>query len=255
VRESSSRLQCQNNLKQLGLAMHSYHNEHLHFPPGFANASWKQTGQNWGWGAFLLPHVEQPALQTQLQMRTKALSLNAATEQVLPLFMCPTDGGPDINKWFSGYAKSNYVVSEQVSDGGSKIHIQLITDGTGNTLMIGERDSVDQISGLWPGRDTKPPGVGVASIMGRPNWPINTKYAGGASCCAADAHGTRFAWSSGHTGGANFAFADGAVHFLSETIASDPNQQNANKPVATNYPLQNLYFRDDGRCIVGVTFD
>jgi prepilin-type N-terminal cleavage/methylation domain-containing protein/prepilin-type processing-associated H-X9-DG protein len=255
VRESSSRLQCQNNLKQLGLAMHGYHNEHKAFPPGFANASWTQTGLNWGWGAFLLAHVEQLGLQTQLQMKTTALALNANTELPLPVFMCPSDGGPEINKWFSGYGKSNYVVSEQVSDGGSKIKIDLITDGTSNTIMIGERESVEQIGGLWPGRDTKPAGVGVASVMGRPNWPINTKYAGGSTCCAADAGGTRFAWTSAHTGGANFAFADGAVHFLSESIANDPKQHNANKPVSTNYPLQNLYFRNDGHTIVGVTFD
>jgi prepilin-type processing-associated H-X9-DG protein len=51
---------------------------------------------------------------------------------------------------------------------------------------------------------------------------------------------------------ANFVFADGSIHYLLDTIACDPNQQNANKPVPANYPLQNLYFRDDGNRLIGV---
>jgi len=44
------------------------------------------------------------------------------------------------------------------------------------------------------------------------------------------------------------------IHFLSQNIASDPNQRNANKAMPTNFPLQNLYFRDDGNPITGVDF-
>jgi prepilin-type N-terminal cleavage/methylation domain-containing protein/prepilin-type processing-associated H-X9-DG protein len=248
VREAAARAQCQNNLKQMGLAMHGYHDTHKYFPPGFVTPS------NWGWGTFLLPHLEQAPLQNALQITTTTIAVTANTTVSLAVYKCPSDPGADINSWFSGYAKSNYVISEQVSDGNSQIKILQITDGTSNTLMIGERDTLYQVGSVWAGRDTRPPGVGVASVMGRPNWPINTRYAGGSTCCAADTAGTRFAWTSLHTGGANFAFADGAVHFLSETIASDPNQRNASKAVATNYPLQNLYFRDDGNPLTGVDF-
>lgn len=247
VRAAAARTQCENNLKQMGLAMHGHHDNFKYFPPGF-------DANKWGWAVYLLPYLEQQPLWNALP-RTAAISVTPLTAQQLSVFVCPADGtDPVVSPFFSGYAKSNYVISEQVSDGNSKIPMALITDGTSNTLMIGERDTMNQIGGLWAGRDTTPAGVGVASVMGRPNWPINTKYAGGATCCAADAGGTRFAWSSLHSGGANFVFADGSIHFLRDTIACDPAQMNAAKPAQANFPLQNLYFRDDGNVLIGVDF-
>jgi prepilin-type N-terminal cleavage/methylation domain-containing protein/prepilin-type processing-associated H-X9-DG protein len=246
VRESASRTDCTNNLKQMGLAMHMFHDTKKYFPPGFDS-------KKWGWATYLLPYVDQKPLYDALPRGT-VLALSAETTLPLPIFMCASDPGDGINPWFSGYAKSNYSVNEQICDGNSKITIAQITDGASNTLLIGERNTRWQIGNLWPGRDTTPPGVGVASIMGRPNWRINTKYAGGTTCCAADKGGTRFAFGSLHPGGANFALCDGSVHFLSEKIANDPNQQNASKPMPANYPLQNLWFKDDGNVIVGVDF-
>ncbi len=247
VRESAARTQCVNNLKQMGLAMQMHHDQYKYFPPAFDSGKW-------GWGTYLLPFIEQNGLYEALNTKTTNLSVNANTTLPVSVYMCPSDDLLIINKYFSGYAKSNYVVSEQISDGNSKLTIAHIGDGTSNTLMIGERDIRNQIAALWPGRDTTPPGVGVASVLGRPNWPINTKYAGGATCCAGDTGGTRFSWSSLHPGGANFVFCDGSVHFLRETIDNDPNQRKAIKPFPSNYTLQNLYFRDDGNPIVGVDF-
>src|SRR5438132_9337046 len=63
VRESASRLQCKNNLKQIGLAFHSYHDVNHRLPPGFqskaAAVDDDSLGPGWGWGAFLLPYLEQ----------------------------------------------------------------------------------------------------------------------------------------------------------------------------------------------------
>jgi prepilin-type N-terminal cleavage/methylation domain-containing protein len=73
-----------------------------------------------------------------------------------------------------------------------------IADGASNTIMIGERDAINQAGALWAGRDTATPGAGVSSVIGRPTWPIDTPYAGGRPCCLGDAAAgcTRFAWSS-----------------------------------------------------------
>src|SRR5947207_3144095 len=67
VRESAARLQCGNNLKQLGLACHSYHDANQGLPPGYlATAAHPGTAPGWGWGAFLLPYIEQDNLYRQL---------------------------------------------------------------------------------------------------------------------------------------------------------------------------------------------
>jgi prepilin-type N-terminal cleavage/methylation domain-containing protein len=62
VREAAARMSCTNNLKQLGIAMHSFHDNFQHFPVGQYN----DDNQNWGWGAFLLPYVEQDPLYKTL---------------------------------------------------------------------------------------------------------------------------------------------------------------------------------------------
>ena len=243
VREAAARTSCSNNLHQLGLAMNSYHDVNHAFPPAFAKPS------NYGWSVWLMPYLEQGNLSNAVNPYGTTLSLNAATTTKLSSFLCPSDPGGTINNYFGGYAKSNYVVSEQVSDGGSAIPMSAITDGTSNTLMIGERDMQKQVGAVWAGRDKASVLSGVEAMIGRPTWPINTPYAGGS-----DAGCTRYAWASYHTGGANFVFCDASVHFLKNNIANDPGQQSCSKPVPTNFPLQNLYFASDGYIVNGNDF-
>src|SRR6187455_1548302 len=60
VREAASRMSCQNNLKQIGLAFHNYHGTYEKFPPGITSTF----GANfrWSWMAYLLPYLEQQSL-------------------------------------------------------------------------------------------------------------------------------------------------------------------------------------------------
>src|SRR5690242_13369521 len=70
VREAAARVQCQNNLRQLGIALHSYHDAQGAFPPGYlALAAYPDTTPGWGWGAFILPYIEQDNLHRQIDFR------------------------------------------------------------------------------------------------------------------------------------------------------------------------------------------
>src|SRR5690349_16552913 len=70
VREAAARAQCQNNLKQIGLAFHNYHSANKCFPAGFTSAAASvdgpSLGPGWGWGARLLPYLEQQSVYNQI---------------------------------------------------------------------------------------------------------------------------------------------------------------------------------------------
>ncbi|MBV8578273.1 MAG: DUF1559 domain-containing protein, partial [Acetobacteraceae bacterium] len=73
VREAASRMRCGNNLHQIGVALHSYHDTYHVFPPGYVDGNTDSTstpdndvGPGWGWAAFLLPYLEQGNLYNQI---------------------------------------------------------------------------------------------------------------------------------------------------------------------------------------------
>src|SRR6202011_2080434 len=68
VREAANRMSCQNNLKQLGIAMHGFHDTYQHFPVGEGN----DDNNNWGWMCYLLPNIEQGPLYTALSTQPSA---------------------------------------------------------------------------------------------------------------------------------------------------------------------------------------
>jgi hypothetical protein len=82
VREAAARTQSLNNLKQIGLAMHSYHGAYERFPPGFTSRTMSVNGDGlgpgWGWGAHLLPYLEQDNLYRQIDF-TKDIADRFAT--------------------------------------------------------------------------------------------------------------------------------------------------------------------------------
>jgi type II secretory pathway pseudopilin PulG len=96
VREAANRTSCENNLHQIGLALHSYHDSQGSFPSGYRCQPTKDpdyTARGWGWAALLLPHVEGDTLAKQI---TYSLPIDdptnlAARTTKLKLFVCPSD--------------------------------------------------------------------------------------------------------------------------------------------------------------------
>src|SRR5438067_9733632 len=94
VREAAARLECQNNLKQIGLACHSYHDANGGLPPGYlATAAYPDTYPGWGWATFLLPYLEQDNLYKQLNL-SAGVATEPAIRTVVKLYLCPSDSVP-----------------------------------------------------------------------------------------------------------------------------------------------------------------
>jgi prepilin-type N-terminal cleavage/methylation domain-containing protein/prepilin-type processing-associated H-X9-DG protein len=100
VREAAARMKCQNNLKQIGLALHNYHGAMGQFPAGYLATNpgpglSDDHGPGWGWGTFILPYLEQDSLYRQIQL-TKDITdpaNTAARMTSLSVFLCPSDPG------------------------------------------------------------------------------------------------------------------------------------------------------------------
>jgi prepilin-type N-terminal cleavage/methylation domain-containing protein/prepilin-type processing-associated H-X9-DG protein len=138
VRESANKTQCVNNLKQLGIALQAYHGDYNVFPVGEPN----DDNANWGWGAAILPYIEQGNLYANLQAtantfvifvpgggyntgyglngsggNNNADNLNGSggivnnnggwAGTVLKTYLCPSDTWP--TKTAAGFAKTNYL--------------------------------------------------------------------------------------------------------------------------------------------------
>jgi prepilin-type N-terminal cleavage/methylation domain-containing protein/prepilin-type processing-associated H-X9-DG protein len=100
VREAAARMKCSNNLKQIGVALHSYHDANMYFPPGYVDGNTNpnltpdnDVGPGWGWASFLLPYVEQGNLFNQINFsQPVGKGVNAAvSQQALSVFQCPSD--------------------------------------------------------------------------------------------------------------------------------------------------------------------
>jgi prepilin-type N-terminal cleavage/methylation domain-containing protein/prepilin-type processing-associated H-X9-DG protein len=250
VREAANRTQCTNNLKQIGLACHHYHDSYHSLPPGYyATASYPDTTPGWGWGAYLLPYLEQEPLYRQIDFRQPMQQNPAVLGTILRVYLCPSDQPPPqpfsiVDATFesvvsaapSSYAASvgddNSEADAPTGNGvfyrNSKIRFADITDGLSNTTILGDRAWL-QVQGIWAGA----PNNGVTHAGPRNAWPNATASASVLILAhnnwinsATDSDGGLDDFSSNHPGGANLLFADGSVHFL-QTITSDGLQRRA----------------------------
>lgn len=105
ARESSRRASCFNNLKQIGIALHSYHDVSRMFPPGYLDRNTNPNvtpdgdlGPGWGWASMALPYIEQATVFNRINFNQPVgRGVNAAVSQVnLPIFQCPSDPYQDL---------------------------------------------------------------------------------------------------------------------------------------------------------------
>ncbi len=106
IRAAAQRTQCVNNLKQIGLALHNFHDVNLHLPSGYLASAPSgdpnfTTAPGWGWATFILPYLEQEALYEQLlgaiQSNTPITdpSVAGAIQARVSQYVCPSDAVPD----------------------------------------------------------------------------------------------------------------------------------------------------------------
>jgi prepilin-type N-terminal cleavage/methylation domain-containing protein/prepilin-type processing-associated H-X9-DG protein len=241
VRESAASTQCKNNLHQIGLACQTYHELNSCLPPGYTSTTpyvdgATDTSPGWGWGAYLLPHLEQSNLYRQINF-AQPVQQSTAIQTVLPVYLCPSDlvtAGPFLLTDATGASvalasPSSYAatvgpdasdVADPIGLGvfyrNSRTRITDIKDGTTQTVMIGDRAWSDS-QGIWAGAPSGAlmrPGVrntwqnatapAPCLVLAHNNW-INIKT---------DADGGLDDFSSNHIDGVNLLFADGSVHFL-----------------------------------------
>ncbi len=182
-RAAARTTQCRNNLHQIGIALHNYHDNNNCFPSGTVESGPRGTALTepaWSWAVMTLPYLEQANLFRQLDPNNRTLSTvltNAAdlTLISLPVFNCPADSSIEHNpqRAFDTQlvANSNYVASAPNGNvtntyqpgpcgfinrgtftGDSHIRLADITDGTSVTFLVGERRFVKKgHSSVWVG--------------------------------------------------------------------------------------------------------
>jgi prepilin-type N-terminal cleavage/methylation domain-containing protein/prepilin-type processing-associated H-X9-DG protein len=231
VREAAARTQCSNNLKQIGLALHNFHDSYKRFPKSYTSSPGPIS-----WTFQILPFMEEGNVQ---KLGAAAGTGMPASAQVIPTFICPSDPnnqGRVITSGKSQYGLTSYLCSTgknytdwRTGDTGvlhiyppnPGIKIESITDGTSNTLLMGERPpTADGFWGWWLSSDCAMWAIVPLSGTG---WgaPYRTDAQGKACPDPAifspgDPNNRCDAnhWYSMHSGGANFGMCDGSVRFF-----------------------------------------
>ncbi len=250
AREAARRMQCANNLKQIGLGLHNYHSTHESFPPGmyFSNAP------SWGfsWGALILPYLEQGVVDERINYDKFYWEDEnwKVMETRIETFVCPTDphgggwveigGGLPVEDAratsYSGVAGSEMHLDANKNPrtdcsgmlfGNQRVRVGDVTDGTSNTLFVGE---ITGAKGVFEGtaaffqqiimtQNIQNTANGINSYLTVPggrNEETNP---------ISDAGGNRhyqlfeeIGFSSFHPGGCNFLMVDASVRFVPEEL-------------------------------------
>jgi prepilin-type N-terminal cleavage/methylation domain-containing protein len=272
VREAANRSSCQNNLKQIGLALHLYHDtrgsfpagylytlpppgtgggppgqrpvlfRHFDRPPPIPELVWN--GPGWGWASLILPYIEQGPLASRidyldpvetprhLEVRTQPLRMYICPSDrytgVFPVYSDVTDGviaTAHTNSYAACFGYGGLLnVLPDLGNGvfarNSHIRFADITDGTSNTIAIGERAAMFAQT-PWAGVMTS------GTVRTTPGAPVYTAIVELAPTMVLARIGNKplhdpycepYDFFSPHHGVVQFVFADGSVHALSTTL-------------------------------------
>jgi len=249
AREAARRTQCNNNLKQIGLAMHNYHDVFNSLPPSIVKEKVmdQTTGSPQGlfWSGSILPYMEQASLYDSLVGLGFGIDFTTgdnlkAIQTIIPGYKCPSAPDPDRHTvTVADRATSNYGVvlsgtigynngeySFHLDDTTNPMNLRFnaafpmqnrtyrfrdILDGTSNTALVGER--------YFKGGDR------YYFHTGTPNGQQRYHEFAGSLGAAFNPVGTdrfaRHAFSSLHPGGVQFCLGDGSVRFISENVNQD----------------------------------
>src|SRR5947207_1059077 len=164
VREAANRAKCQNNLKQIGLALHNYEGVYGHFPPAGVYPKAAAANDAWSHLTRILPYIEQGNTYLQVDFSLAANVQDAVTRQRIATFLCPSEirdemkpatsptGPGAINRYPSDYAANvgtwmvwnpntgqggdGAIVYTSDPNGGNKV--AAFTDGLSNTVGYAE---------------------------------------------------------------------------------------------------------------------
>jgi len=254
-------MSCSNNLKQIGLAMHNYHDANQKFcagivrqnnpaPPSTGTYSTPETlsGRRYNWTIALMPYIEQDNV-FKLWNFTNFNANRGVTGDPLTVswrliknYACPSaawaNGGIDtasdatqtpprhwsLTAYLANAGRRNYRRADQTNDGpfvhNLNRNMGSITDGTSNTIFVGERNFNDPVFNTQTGDNMDAWGWmafgAEGDVLGSAATPINWMMPTPVTQANYDLRINTF--GSSHTAGCNFLFGDGSVHFISDSL-------------------------------------